>query len=126
MLIESSKPLKVWLRTGSVELTPGVPTDLPEEEALLLLAKAKGKVRRVETVIEFASPTAKPIYWERGDMSISGPALPLFLERVGNDFVLVIEYRGELVSINGNTLRTRNQFESQVGLREVQSIRECR
>lgn len=77
-----------------------------------------------ESVIEFASPTAKPIYWERGDTSISGPATPLFLEQVGTDSVLVIEYQGDLISINANTLRSKSQFETQVKLQVVELVRE--
>jgi hypothetical protein len=48
MLIEAMKPLLVHLRSGSVQLTPGHPVDLAEDDALRLLAKAKGKVRLIE------------------------------------------------------------------------------
>ncbi len=49
MLIEASAPLTIRRRSGDVRLLPGQPVDFPEDEALKLLAKAKGKVREVKT-----------------------------------------------------------------------------
>jgi hypothetical protein len=56
LLIESVKPLKVNLPTGEVHLTPGVPVELPIEQAQRLLAKAHGKVRTV--------PRTKPDWFQ--------------------------------------------------------------
>ena len=47
MLIESSMPLTVRLRSGAVKLTPGQPAEFSEEDGLRLLARAKGKVRLI-------------------------------------------------------------------------------
>ncbi|NGZ11162.1 MAG: hypothetical protein CV088_17580 [Nitrospira sp. LK70] len=126
----TGKPFIYRWPGGEVRLESGKPIDLPPDRAAKLLARASGRVRQVEppdpTVIEFASPIAKAIYWERGDTSISGPATPLFLEQVGHDSVLVVEYRGDLISINANTLRSKHQFETQVKLRVVEPVKECR
>src|SRR5580765_2433783 len=48
MLIESSKPLTVRLRSSEVHLTPGQPVEFSEEDGLKLLVKAKGKVRMIQ------------------------------------------------------------------------------
>ena len=47
LLIESSKPLTVRLRSGTVHLEPGRAWEFTEEDGLKLLVKAKGKVRLV-------------------------------------------------------------------------------
>ena len=47
MLVEASVPLIVKLPTGDIRLTPGVPVELPREQAHRLLVRAKGKVREV-------------------------------------------------------------------------------
>ena len=47
MLIETSTPLRVRYSKGEFRLTPGHPVDLPEAQALKLLAKAGIKVRMV-------------------------------------------------------------------------------
>ncbi|MEC4686722.1 MAG: hypothetical protein VST64_00230 [Nitrospirota bacterium] len=49
MLIEALKALVVRLPDGNLHLKPGVPTELPEEQARKLLARAPGKVRAVES-----------------------------------------------------------------------------
>lgn len=127
MLIESSRPLTVRFRTGIVELKPGQPVELPESEALRLLAKAKGKVRLVESnqsmEIEPAAENARPVYWEQAD-GIVGPARPLFLGRYGNTFLVVAEYEGDLTTINADVLRSKKAFEAQVPLRPVELVRE--
>jgi|CXWL01.1.fsa_nt_gi hypothetical protein len=47
MFVEASIPLTVKLPTGDIRLTPGVPVELPREQAHRLLVRAKGKVREV-------------------------------------------------------------------------------
>lgn len=133
MKIESLIPLKVKRPSGDIVLTPGTPVEFTEEEGLKLLTKAKGKVRLVEpsgTVIQAAvrwdgSPLS-PVYWERGDTSIVGPATPLLFEQVGSDCVVVVEYQGEWFSVNANALRSKRQFETQKPVREVELIREAK
>ncbi len=48
MLIEAvKKPIRLKWPTGEVRLDPGVPVDLPDEQARKLLERAPGKVRKV-------------------------------------------------------------------------------
>lgn len=47
MVIEVLKPLRVHLRDRTVDLRPGQPTELNDEEAARLLAKKPDKVRPV-------------------------------------------------------------------------------
>lgn len=116
---------------GAVRLEPGKPIDLPPDRAVKLLARAGDRVRQVAPVtiqpaVRWDGSPLSGIYWERGDRSISGPATPLLFEQVGNDCVLVIDYRGEWISINAGTLRSKRQFETQKPLREVEWIWEVR
>ncbi|MDN5941095.1 MAG: hypothetical protein L0H94_04340 [Nitrospira sp.] len=48
MLIEASKPLLVRLRSRTVHLEPGQAKEFTEEDGLLLLVKARGKVRLIQ------------------------------------------------------------------------------
>lgn len=137
MKVESTKPLKVQLRSGSVFLSPGVPTDLPEEEALLLLSKARGRVRLVEpseTVIEPACrPDGSPVssvYFERNDGAICGPAKVLDFMRASaggppRDWV-VVEFGGCWEFVLSDRLRSKRQFETQVKPRPFERIEEYR
>ncbi len=59
MLIESLRPLRVHLRDRTVELRPGQPTDLNDEEAARLLELKPDAVRPVLSpgdVVEWLSP----------------------------------------------------------------------
>ena len=47
-MIEALKPLTVKLPARDLQLKPGRPVNLAEDQALKLLAKAQGKVRMVE------------------------------------------------------------------------------
>ena len=48
MLIESKVPLVVKLPSGRVHMRPGCPIRFTEQDALRLLARAKGQVRMIE------------------------------------------------------------------------------
>ncbi|MDH5670303.1 MAG: hypothetical protein OEY86_20070 [Nitrospira sp.] len=74
--------------------------------------------------IEPAPPNPKAIYWETGDGRILGPALPEFLGRDGNTFWISTTFDGQIRWINADRLRSRQAFETQVVLREVEIIRE--
>ena len=52
MLIEAARPMRVLIPDGEIRLEPGRPIDLPEDQALKLLVKAGGHVRRVEPITE--------------------------------------------------------------------------
>ncbi len=62
MLIESSKPLLVKLRSGSIRMQPGHPVEFSDEDGSKLLARVPGKVRVI-------CQTGSPISWQRGDGS---------------------------------------------------------
>jgi hypothetical protein len=117
MKVQVLRPLHIRRSDGDLHLKPGT-VELPDDDAFRLLSKRPDVVRQVGPVIiepacrPDGSPLS-PIYWERGDTTISGPATPLLFEQVGNDWVLVIDYRGECISINANTLRSRRQFQQQ-------------
>lgn len=119
---------------GEVRLEPGKPVAFSPERGAKLLARASGRVRQVgpdeavviEPAVRWDGSPLPMVYWERGDTSISGPATPLLFEQVGTDCVLVIDYRGEWISINANTLRSKKQFEQQRIPVMVERIKECR
>ncbi len=67
-----------------------------------------------EIVIEPAHPQARPIFWEKADGSIWGPATPEFLARVGNgpkaSYWVVAEFEGLPVWINSAALRSKSNL----------------
>ena len=60
-----------------------------------------------------------PIYWERGDRSISGPASVEFFYRLGSSDGLIVAYEEELIWINAATLRSKQQWAKQKPVVEV-------
>ncbi len=71
-----------------------------------------------------------PVYFERNDGCIYGPATVLDFMRASaggpmRDW-LVVEYQGLWEWVLSDRLRTRKQFETQKPLREVEWIREVR
>jgi len=135
VLIEALKPMLLHLPDSDLLLQPGTQVELPEEQASRLLAKCPGKIRPIlpsqtETVIEPAATNARPVYWERADMSIVGPGTPEFLARVANgprpSYWVVAIYEGKPVWINSTQLRSKRQFEQRVTPRVVELIREPR
>jgi hypothetical protein len=115
---------------GEVRLEPGKPVELPPERAAKLLARASGRVRQVDTkepvVIEPAAPNARPVYWERADGSISGPAKPEFLAKVGDgpkaSFWVVAEFEAQPVWIRSDRLRSKTAFEQQAPVRLMEPV----
>lgn len=73
MLIEAIIPLKVKLPTGDILLTPGVPVELPREQAYRLLVKANGKVR--EATRDW-SPTWRELAALTSNLTANDPRLP--------------------------------------------------
>ena len=128
------RPLKYRLRTGEeIILKPGVPVELRDESARILLKQAGDRVRVVDSsvVIEPAHPNARPIYWERNDGNIYGPARLQFLAQVGlglktTDFCVVVSFDGGLVWIRSDRLRSRQQFEAQHPMSVVTLVKEPR
>ena len=115
-------------------MKPGQPVEFSETEALKLLVKAKGRVRLVEpeesVVIETASPSARPVYFERNDGVIYGPARVTDLAKVGTgateQFWVIVEYQGQPAWLRSDRLRSKRAFEQQVKPKPVELIREPR
>lgn len=123
---------------GEVRLEPGKPIDLPPDRAAKLLARASGRVRQVEpeeaVIIEpdvrWDGATLSPVYFERNDGCIYGPAKILdFMQASAGgpkrDW-LVVEHQGLWEWVLSDRLRTRAQFEQQLPMREVERIEEPR
>lgn len=73
----------------------------------------------VEPAIKPDGTPLTPVYWERSDGSISGPAPVDFFYQMGSTDGLIVTYRGELIWINANRLRSRKAFLEQPEVREV-------
>lgn len=93
------------VQTGEMDLTPGQPVELPTVSL------------PDPIVIEPAHHTARPIFWERNDGRIYGPASPEFLAMVGTrsqaSYWVVVAYQGSSVWVNADRLRTKKQFQKQ-------------
>ena len=115
MWLIAELPVTVRTGRGDVKLTPGIPQELPDAIGQRVLERAGEKVRihepngKEETLIEPASPTAKPIYWESVDGKILGPAKPEFLAKSGPDgheqFWIVVTFRKITRWISSDRLR---------------------
>lgn len=133
-MIEALKPLLVHLRTGSIQLTPGQPVDLPESDALRLLVKAKGKVRLVSVLdavtSEPAHPNARPVYFEREDGVIYGPARVLDLAEASAGGArrhwVIVEFEGQWEWIVADRLRVKRAFDEQQKPKPFERIKEPR
>ena len=135
MLIEALLPLLVRFPYGDLRFEPRQPIELPDAQAEKLLRKVPDKVQRVAhpasaVVIEPAALHARPVYWQRVT-GIVGPGQPQLLARVGcgnrdKDFWVIVQYAGEYVWVRSDMLRSRQQFETQIPVREVELIREPR
>jgi hypothetical protein len=124
VLIETLCPLIVGFPERDLRHEYRTPVELPEEQGSRLLAKVPDKVRVIDSVIVSAAPEAQCVYWQKADTSIWGLATPLFFERSDQDYVLVVEYRGELISVNAKMLRSKAAFETQVEPRVVTLIKD--
>ena len=85
----------------------------------------------LDVTIQPASSTARPIYWERADGRIYGPAVPEFLAQVGvglntTDFWIVARFEGRPIWINSMVLRSKQAFEQQVAPKIFERIKEPR
>ena len=70
-------------------------------------------------VIEPASPTAKPIYWENCRGEILGPAKVEWLAQVSDAFWVIVTFEGQPRWIRSDRLRSRQVFEGQQPVREI-------
>lgn len=120
MLVEAiERPIRYQLLGGQqVRLTPGCPVDLPEGQALMLLAKAPGRVCAVAAIlvdldIVICEPVrgGRPVFWEDRQGKILGPGYVSHVAKAvteGKDaFWLCIEYRGSWRWVHECLLRSR-------------------
>ncbi len=122
MLIEAiARPIRYCLVDGKqVHLTPGIPTDLPEPQAQILLQKAVGQVRlvaqpplpREETITIQAAPCQRPVWWKSASGQILGPAQVTHFAQVtdsqGRDlFWLCLDYQGSWHWVREDRLRAK-------------------
>jgi hypothetical protein len=126
MKLEALAPLILRRTSGELRLACGEIFVLTDDEASILLRKVPGKVRVVAVESVTVEPAIKPdgtpltpVYWERGDGSISGPASVDFFYRMGSTDGLIVTYRGEMIWINANQLRSLKAFLEQSEVREV-------
>jgi hypothetical protein len=100
MKLEALAPLILRRTSGELRLACGEIFVLTDDEASILLRKVPGKVRVVAVESVTVEPAIKPdgtpltpVYWERGDGSISGPASVDFFYRMGSTDGLIVTYR---------------------------------
>ena len=72
MLIEATRPIRVLIPDGELRLDPGRPMDLPEAQALKLLVKAGGHVRRVEPITALNLDQLRPGVWVEWESPLLG------------------------------------------------------
>lgn len=126
MKLEALTPLVIRRSSGEQRLALGEIFMLPDEEGAKLLRKAPGRVRVVPEENVIVEPATKPdgspltpVYWERGDGSISGPASVEFFYRLGSTDGLIVAYEEELIWINADRLRSQRQWARQKAVVEV-------
>lgn len=127
----TGKPFIYRWPGGEVRLELGKPVDLPQDRAERLLSKAGDRVRVVElesVVIEPAHPHARPVYFERSDGVIYGPARVSHLAKTGRGlnerFWVIVEHEGQVIWVWSDRLRSKQQFENQVKPKVVELIKE--
>lgn len=78
-----------------------------------------------DVTIEPASPTARPVFFERSDGRIYGPAKPEFLAREGTGpaaiFWVVVQFHSLPVWVRSDLLRSRAQYEQQTKPAQTQN-----
>lgn len=103
------------LAQSKQEPTPMADTIAPGEN--------KGAMPNRNFEIQPAAPNSRAIYWETGDGSILGPAVPEFLARDGGAFWISTTFDGQIRWINADRLRSQKAFLNQREVREVELIR---
>jgi hypothetical protein len=127
MKVVADRHLRVLLPSRVLELQPGTPCELPDEDAERLLAKIPERVRAVTTDMT-VEPAIKPdgsplsaVYWESGDGTIRQGWPVLFgMERVGEArrFWIGVEYDNrEFAWVHETRLRNAASYQTQKGAR---------
>ena len=129
---------------GQTFLSKGERFSTPDNEAQALLQRFPQYVRPYvternapaqrpvaasgETIV--CDPAIRPdgrrlsaIYWEAGSGRILGPAVPEFLARERDCFWIVTTFKGQARWINADQLRSKQAFEQQPVVREVEIVR---
>ncbi|MDR4467079.1 MAG: hypothetical protein MRJ68_02125 [Nitrospira sp.] len=135
MRLEVLRPLHIRRLAGGedLHLKPGSVADLPDEDALSLLAKKPDAVRLMRTSGTVIEPAIRPdgqplspVYWEAGTGEILGPATPEYFARHGHSDWIVITFEGQPRWIHADRLRSRKAFETQRSSQIVEWVREPR
>jgi hypothetical protein len=108
------RSLRYRLKSGEeFVLRPGQSVDLPNDTARRLLRQAGDRIRVVpDVVVQAAAVNAVPIYWEAENGIWHGPVKPKSLGRLGEQFYVVVTYRGVICPILPDRLRSRQAFET--------------
>ncbi len=127
MKIEALRPLHLRRAAGDLHLRIGESADLSIEEVAKLPPGRVRIVQDAEVVMEAAlkpdgSPLS-PVFWERAG-AIVGPGIPEFLAKAGEEFWIVVQFRGQACWVNANQLRSRQQFEDQQPLKSIELMKD--
>ena len=80
-------------------------------------SSAPTEIRSDDIVLEPASPTARPVYWESREGTWHGPVKPEYLGKTGTGdkevFWVVVCYNKTVQWIRSDLLRSRQAFEAQ-------------
>lgn len=76
-----------------------------------------------DIIIEPAATNARPVYWETGTGRILGPVTPELLAKDGETFWMVTTFEWQTRWINAGQLQSKQAFEQQIPVREVEPIR---
>jgi len=96
----------------------------PDDLVARALKILKGEHREPseKVLIEPAAVNARPVYWETANGRILGPAVPECLAQVGAEFWIVATFEDQPRWIRADRLRSRNAFEQQPEVQEVERI----
>jgi hypothetical protein len=103
--------------TGTLEVQPSVASVATVAVARPHSENCERTPTDPEVVIEPASPTARPVYWESEDGTWHGPVKPEYLGRTGSgdkeQFWVIVSYKGTVRWIWSDLLRSRQVFDTQ-------------
>jgi len=93
-------------------------------------SRERGAGKKEDIAIEPAAAHARPVYFERADGRIYGPATVTDLAKVGTGaaerFWVIIEFEGQPAWIRSDRLRSKTAFERQVKPIPFERIKEVR
>lgn len=101
---------RIYVPGGTPPPSPRVTSGTPPENLAL------------EPAVTPDDSPLSPVYWERGDGRILGPAIPEFLGRCGEIFLVVTTFEGWTYCFDADRLRSRKAFEQQAEVLEFEPI----